>query len=119
MDGVLENLPLGECTRLLRAGTVGRIAVIERGFPFVVPVNYRLVETCGRTWLAVHTRSGNTLDRASMHVAFEIDGINPAYQQGWSVLVRGTLHHVDPETFDLQERFDPTAWSPQHATCGS
>ena len=42
--------------------------------------------------------------------AFEIDGIDPAHQQGWSVLVRGTLHHVDPDAAEFRERFDPEPW---------
>ena len=45
-----------------------------------------------------------------MKVAFEIDGIDPANRQGWSVLVRGTLHHVDPDAADFRERFDPEPW---------
>jgi nitroimidazol reductase NimA-like FMN-containing flavoprotein (pyridoxamine 5'-phosphate oxidase superfamily) len=110
MDGLLEELPPEECMRLLRAGTVGRIAAIERGFPFVVPVNYRLLESAGRTWLAVRTRSGSMLDQASMPVAFEIDGIDPVHHPGWSVLVRGTVHHVDPDAFELGARFDPEPW---------
>lgn len=27
--------------------------------------------------------------------------------RGWSVLVRGTLHHVDADAADFRERFDP------------
>ena len=33
-----------------------------------------------------------------------------AHQQGWSVLVRGTLHHVDPDAADFRERFNPEPW---------
>jgi hypothetical protein len=110
MNSVIDELPLDECLRRLRAAIVGRIAVIERGFPLVIPVNYRTVETNDRTRLVVRTRPGNLLDRASMAVALEIDGIDPAHHQGWSVLVRGTLHHVDLEVFNLEARFDPQPW---------
>jgi Pyridoxamine 5'-phosphate oxidase len=85
-----------------------RVVVDE--FPVVLPVNYRLVETSGRTWVAIRTRPGNVLDQASMHVAFETDSIDPAHRQGWSVLVRGTLHHVDPDAADFRARFDPEPW---------
>ena len=78
--------------------------------PVVLPVNYRLVETSGRTWLAIRTRPGNVIDRAPVHVAFEIDGIDPIHQQGWSVLVRGTLHHVDVDADAFRDRFDPEPW---------
>jgi hypothetical protein len=46
------------------------------------------------------------IDRAELLVAFEIDSIDPYHQQGWSVLVRGTLHHVDPDAADFRQRFD-------------
>jgi uncharacterized protein len=106
----LEELSYENCMSLLRQGMVGRIAVVVDQFPVVLPVNYRLVETSGPTWIAIRTRPGNVLDRASMHVALEIDGIDPAHQQGWSVLVRGTLHHVDADVADFRERFNPEPW---------
>ena len=109
-DAWLEELPQEECLLLLRTSTVGRIAVVIDEFPVVLPVNYRLVETPGRTWLAIRTRPGNILERAPMHVAFEIDSLDPSHQEGWSVLTRGTLHSVDPDAADFRERFDPEPW---------
>jgi nitroimidazol reductase NimA-like FMN-containing flavoprotein (pyridoxamine 5'-phosphate oxidase superfamily) len=109
----LESLEYEECVNQLRVGSVGRIAVIEHGFPVVLPVNYRLVETTGPPWVAIRTRPGNVLDQRSAPVAFEIDNIDPTYQRGWSVLVRGTLHHVNPDSADFRERFDPQPWLAQ------
>jgi hypothetical protein len=34
------------------------------------------------------------IDRAALPVAFEIDHFDVSAREGWSVLVRGTLHHV-------------------------
>jgi hypothetical protein len=45
-----------------------------------------------------------------MNVAFEIDGIDPVRHEGWSVLVRGMLHHVDPDAAEFRDRFDPEPW---------
>ena len=106
----LEDLPQEECLQLLREHSVGRIAVVIDDNPVIVPVNYRLVEASDLTWVALRTRPGNIIDRAPMNAAFEIDGIDPFHQQGWSVLVRGTLHHVDPDAADFRERFDPQPW---------
>ena len=64
----------------------------------------------GRTWVALRTRPGNVIEHGSMNVGFEIDEIDPAHHQGWSVLVRGTLHHVDPDAAGFRERFDPEPW---------
>jgi nitroimidazol reductase NimA-like FMN-containing flavoprotein (pyridoxamine 5'-phosphate oxidase superfamily) len=106
----LEELAHDDCVTLLRSATIGRIAVVLDGAPIILPVNYRLVETSGRAWIAVRTRPGNVIDRAGLHAAFEIDGIDPGHHEGWSVLVRGTLHHVDDDAADFRERFDPEPW---------
>ena len=109
-DAWLETLTYDECLQLLRAHTVGRIGVVTDDAPVILPVNYRLVETVGLTYLALRTRPGNVIERADLLVAFEIDDIDPVQRQGWSVLVRGTLHRVDPDAADFQHRFDPEPW---------
>ncbi len=108
----LEDLPLTACVQHLREASVGRIAVVPdfEQAPVVVPVNYRLVETGERRWIALRTRPDNVIDRAPMYVAFEIDGIDLVREVGWSVLVRGTLHHLDPDAANFRERFDPEPW---------
>jgi nitroimidazol reductase NimA-like FMN-containing flavoprotein (pyridoxamine 5'-phosphate oxidase superfamily) len=109
-DAWIEPIPPDECLRLLREQTVGRIAVVVNEFPVVLPVNYRLVETSGLTWIAIRTRPGNVIEEASMNVAFQIDGIDLVHHQGWSVLARGTLHHVNPDAADFRARFDSAPW---------
>lgn len=109
-DGFLEEIPFEDCLQLLRVVPVGRISVVVDTYPVVLPVNYRLVETSGRAWIAIRTRAGNVIDRAPMNAAFEIDGIASAHREGWSVVVRGSLHHVDPEAADFREHFDPHPW---------
>ena len=106
----LETLDLETCLMHLRAEQVGRLAVVDDGYPIVLPVNYRLVETSGVTWVALRTRPGNVIDQASTKVAFEIDSIDPAGHRGWSVLVRGTLQHVDPEAASFRDRFNAEPW---------
>jgi nitroimidazol reductase NimA-like FMN-containing flavoprotein (pyridoxamine 5'-phosphate oxidase superfamily) len=109
-DTWLEELSYADCLALLRQQVVGRIGVVVNEFPVVFPVNYRLVETRAITWIAIRTRPGNVIEQAGKNVAFEIDGVDPFHHQGWSVLVRGTLHHVDPDAADFRERFDPDPW---------
>ncbi len=109
-DAWLDELALDDCLSLLRTGQLGRIALMVDDFPVILPVNYRLVETSGRTWIALRTRPGNVIDRAPLQVAFELDGVDQFKRQGWSVLVRGTLHHVDPDAAGFRERFDPEPW---------
>jgi uncharacterized protein len=106
----LETLKLDGCLEHLRAERVGRLAIVVDGSPIVLPVTYRLVEASGLTWVAFRTRPGNMIDQASTNVAFEIDGIDPTRRRGWSVLVRGTLQHVDPDAAGFRERFDAHPW---------
>jgi hypothetical protein len=106
----LEELALDKCLHLMRQFTVGRIAVDAEGGPIVLPVNYRLVEAPGRTWIALRTRPGNVIDTAPMQVAFQLDAIDPVHHEGWSVLVRGTLHPIDKDAAVFGEQFDPEPW---------
>ena len=101
-DAGLDELSLSECLDLLRATRVGRIAFTVDDWPVILPVNYVLAEASERTWIALRTRPGNVIDRAPLNVAFQIDAVDPVRQQGWSVLVRGTLHHVDPDAARCQ-----------------
>ena len=107
----LNDIPYRDCVELLRFGNLGRIAVVVDGFPVVVPVNFRLVESDGRVWIAIRTRTGNVLDRDRSPAAFEVDDVDGAAHEGWSVLVQGTLLHVDPESADFRLRFDPEPWT--------
>jgi nitroimidazol reductase NimA-like FMN-containing flavoprotein (pyridoxamine 5'-phosphate oxidase superfamily) len=109
-EATTEDLSYDECLRRLRDSTVGRVAVVVDDAPIVLPINYRLVETVGLTLLAVRTRPGNVIESGGLQVAFEIDQFDPLRQEGWSVLVRGTLHHVDPLAADFKNCFDPHPW---------
>jgi len=106
----LEELPLDTCLALLREHQVGRIAVVAHEFPVILPVNFHLIETVGLTWVAIRARAGGMIDRAGAACAFEIDGIEPRHEEGWSVVVRGTLHHADAEAAGFRERFDSHPW---------
>ncbi len=108
-DG-LDVLTFDECVARLEQQRVGRIALVVDDYPLIVPVNYRLVVRPGRHWIAVRTRTGGVIERAAMYVAFEIDDISAERREGWSVVVRGTLHHIDPDVADFGQRFDPDSW---------
>jgi uncharacterized protein len=113
-DVQLEILSDEACRLLLGMATVGRIAFVVDGRPVVLPVNYRLLSDDSRLWLLLRTRPGHAIDNAPQDVAFEIDGIDHGHQQGWSVLVRGSLHHLaDDEIEWLSKRFDPKPWPRQ------
>ncbi len=109
-EDTLETLELEVCLQHLRSAQVGRLAIVLDEYPLVLPVNYRLVETSGLTWVALRTRPGNVIEQASPRVAFEIDEIDATHRSGWSVLVRGTLQPVNPDAAGFRERFDTEPW---------
>jgi Pyridoxamine 5'-phosphate oxidase len=77
------------------------VAVVHDGYPVALPVNYKVTRFDGNPVIAIRTRPGNVLDHVDEHVGFEIDGVDPGHDAGWSVLVRGTMLGVVP-----QERLD-------------
>jgi nitroimidazol reductase NimA-like FMN-containing flavoprotein (pyridoxamine 5'-phosphate oxidase superfamily) len=98
---VLERLDEAECLRLISPGGVGRLAYSGRFGLTVFPVNYRLHEGNIVFRTAEHSATDEDLRTgirdAEYRVAFEIDNIDSTAQEGWSVLIRGSAHHVDSE----------------------
>lgn len=110
-DNTLDVIPRDVCLELLRAHSVGRVAVIEAGYPMVVPVNYLVVEVETQHFISIRTRPGNLIDRSGPPVAFEIDGIDSYHGTGFSVVVRGKLHHlIDLERRGWNGPLDPEPW---------
>jgi hypothetical protein len=98
---VPEHLNEAECLRLISPGGVGRLAYMGRYGPTVLPVNYVVHEGT----IVFRTAHDSPTDEdlrtgiadAEYKVAFEIDELNPAAREGWSVLVQGSVHHVESE----------------------
>lgn len=89
-DG-LEVLSSAECLTLLGSQQVGRLGVMVRGYPLIIPVNYGMDGTV----LVVRTHLGSTLSAADhANVCFEVDQLDPVQRTGWSVLVRGLAEDV-------------------------
>jgi nitroimidazol reductase NimA-like FMN-containing flavoprotein (pyridoxamine 5'-phosphate oxidase superfamily) len=91
----LESIEREECLRLLRHGHVGRVGVIDGGRPVVLPVNYAM----DGDRVVFRTAGGTKFDAAvrGATVAFEIDGADPMFHTGWSVLVSGRAEEVTDE----------------------
>ena len=99
-DRTIEPLDEAECLRLISPGGIGRIAYVGRFGPAVLPVNYRLHDGAVLFRTAEHSPLDEDLRTgiagAEYQVAFEIDDIDAATRQGWSVLIQGPAHHVGP-----------------------
>ncbi|WP_406258265.1 DUF1918 domain-containing protein [Streptomyces chartreusis] len=83
----LRDLGPEECRALLSTHGVGRIAVSESdGRPAIVPVNYEVVDDS-----IMFRTSPDSVPAAAVgtDVAFEVDHMDEALSQGWSVLAVG------------------------------
>jgi nitroimidazol reductase NimA-like FMN-containing flavoprotein (pyridoxamine 5'-phosphate oxidase superfamily) len=98
---VVKRLDEAECLRLLGTGGLGRLVYNSRYGPMALPVDYKMYEgsvvfrTTQDTFTDEDLRTG--IAHAEYDVAFEIDQIDLAAREGWTVLVRGSAHHVDTE----------------------
>jgi len=104
---VISKLMPAECRRLITPGGVGRIGFTTLNGPMVVPVNFAVLADT----IVIRTAEGTVIDgHADGPVALEVDHIDEALGQGWSVLVRGPAHRVShpAELRRLQE--DAVVW---------
>lgn len=95
----LDVLAEPECWRLLDDHGVGRIAFLAEpdNSPHVLPLNYAVRDHV----LVMRTRKGSLLDTTAGRstdgcpASFEVDHIDDAQSEGWSVLLRGMVVLTD------------------------
>ena len=89
----MESLDRQECIKLVERhpACVGRVALAGPR-PVIFPVNYAI----DRGNVVFRTDPGTKFDAAvqASYVAFEVDWVEPTWQIGWSVVIRGQAHLV-------------------------
>jgi nitroimidazol reductase NimA-like FMN-containing flavoprotein (pyridoxamine 5'-phosphate oxidase superfamily) len=107
----MERLDRDECIKLMERhpACVGRVALAGPR-PVIFPVNYALDGAN-----VVFRTDPGTKFHAAVHkafVAFEVDWVEPTWQTGWSVVVRGQAHVVtDPEELARVSRLPLLPWA--------
>jgi transcriptional regulator with XRE-family HTH domain len=110
MNPQLRDLDLDECAARLSTHGVGRIALPTPDGPAVVPVNYDVIDDA----IVFRTAPGSVLAAAAgADVAFEVDHLDEAMSQGWSVLAAGPARVVtEPDAIRrLADRAHTTPWA--------
>lgn len=104
---LLESLSAEQCQEHLAAGGIGRIVLSTGSGPVAFPVNF--VFTSG----SVILRTSDAMTaKVSGVVAFEVDHIDEAMSEGWSVLVRGHARLIeDPEERIVAAQLDVEPWA--------
>jgi transcriptional regulator with XRE-family HTH domain len=111
----LEPLAPDECMRLIAPGGIGRVAFGGLHGPTVLPVNYKLHEGA----IVFRTAYGGPMDQSlrtglegvEIKIGFEVDQIDEARREGWSVLVQGPAHHVPTEELRQVTGAGVTPWA--------
>lgn len=112
---MIEALAEAECLRLISPGGIGRLAYHSRFGTAVLPVNYKLHEGA----ILFRTAADSAVDQdlrtgiggAEYRVAFEVDDFDMATREGWSVLIQGAAHHIQPGAeHDAAERAGVEPW---------
>lgn len=109
--GEFRDLSYAECRAVLERGTVGRVGICTPDGPYIIPVNYTVLDE------AIVVRTGPFSLLASQArgavVAFEVDHLDPEGHLGWSVLARGKVEVVDdPRHVERIRRLaEPVPWA--------
>jgi nitroimidazol reductase NimA-like FMN-containing flavoprotein (pyridoxamine 5'-phosphate oxidase superfamily) len=111
----LEILPRSDCLALLASGHLGRVGVVRRGAPVVLPVNYAMLGE--DVVFATGTGSKSLAVAASNPVAFEVDDADPVSRAGWSVLVTGLAEQLTSgPDWEAARLLDLHPWIGRHAS---
>jgi transcriptional regulator with XRE-family HTH domain len=97
----LAELDAQECRVLLSTHGVGRVGLYGRSGPVILPVNYTVVDDAFVVRTAPDTVLATAAAGDGVEVAFEVDHLDEATSQGWSVLVVGRARIVT-EAGELQ-----------------
>ncbi len=107
-ERTLRMLSATECFELLEPGGIGRVGFASPDGIMMLPVNFAVTgktivfRTAPDTLLALH---------ADAQVSFEVDRLDEALREGWSVLLQGRGHKVTDES-EVQYLEDGTHLEP-------
>lgn len=102
------RIEAGDCMRLLAAGGVGRVVMTTEDGPVAIPVNFAIYEGA----VMFRTVKDGVVARHLGHlVGFEVDRLDEALTQGWSVLVSGRARRIANPAIvaRVRERVEPWA----------
>ena len=113
--GDLRSLTPEQCAAHLEGGGVGRLVFLTERGPVAHPVNFAMYD--GDVVVSTTPNQANQLE-SQQRAAFEIDRVDEAMREGWSVLVSGPARRVDnpDELVELSAlELEPWAGGNRHA----
>ena len=92
MNTTHVELPDWESLQLLGLTTIGRLCIIDHGYPLAFPLNYRLLHDPTR--IVFRTNPSSAMGTYEGPASLEVDHIDLLAPSAWSIIVRGTLRRV-------------------------
>ena len=107
---VLDSLDREACEGLISGGGVGRVVFHEPRGPVALPVNFRVLGDD----VVFRTAQSAALIKSlgDGEISFEVDHIDEALGEGWSVLISGEAHEIaDAAERKLAQDSGVTPWA--------
>ncbi len=106
----LRTLSPAECFELLEPGGIGRVGFMAAAGIMMLPVNFAV---SGKTIVFRTARDTLLAVYANAPVSFQVDRVDEALHEGWSVLVHGRAHEVTDERAvkHLEDTTDLEPWA--------
>jgi transcriptional regulator with XRE-family HTH domain len=107
---MLKELTTEECTALVAQNGIGRVVFSSSRGPVALPVNYRVLDGD----IVFRTSEGSSLGSHNhdAEVSFEVDQIDDALTEGWSVLMTCFRKHISsPDELAEIQALDVTPWA--------
>jgi nitroimidazol reductase NimA-like FMN-containing flavoprotein (pyridoxamine 5'-phosphate oxidase superfamily) len=106
----LDDLDRQTCHALISEGGVGRVVFHQQRGPVALPVNFRMLDENVVLRTAPSAALLQSLGTAG--VSFEVDQIDDALCEGWSVLISGEASAMsDPAERQLAQTLGVTPWA--------
>ena len=110
-SAVLDTMTAADCQQHLADGGIGRFLFVEPGRgPVAIPVNFRMDSGD----VVFRTSSAGSIS-AGMHerrVSFDVDHLDDALGEGWSVLITGKAHIItDPDELSRAQALHIEPWA--------
>ncbi len=106
----LEHLTIDECNALVAPGGVGRFVFVDDRGPAALPVNFRVLD--GDIVFRTKSAAAFLADALQEEVSFEVDHLDEALTEGWSILLTGKGHViVDPAERDRARALGVAPWA--------
>jgi transcriptional regulator with XRE-family HTH domain len=107
---MLTEITTSECQDLLRPGGIGRVVFRTAGHPVAHPVNFQMLDG-DVVFRSTEDGSVSKINPKEL-VSFEVDRLDDAMSEGWSVLAEGTIRRVhDPVELREVDALEIVPWA--------